>query len=204
LPQVYVKPLQQMLQQAERMETLLKDLLWLSRIESEQGIEAHAPVDIRALLAELQDELRTAYPQRKIELELAVDYKVTGDYRELYSAVSNLVVNAIKYSADYSVVKISWSQRDGSYYLTVSDQGIGVDASNIPRLTERFYRVEDSRSASCGGGTGLGLAIVKHVAASHGARLQIESKLGKGSSFSLVFPVQGKIATQPRVRASVA
>jgi len=135
---------------------------------------------------------------------MAVDYKVTGDYRELYSAVSNLVVNAIKYSADDSVVKISWSQRDGSYYLTVSDQGIGVDASNIPRLTERFYRVEDSRSAGCGGGTGLGLAIVKHVAASHGARLQIESKLGKGSSFSLVFPVQGKIATQPRVRASVA
>jgi two-component system phosphate regulon sensor histidine kinase PhoR len=204
LPQVYVKPLQQMLQQAERMETLLKDLLWLSRIESEQGTEAHSPVDIRALLAELQDELRTAYPQRKVELELAADYKVTGDYRELYSAVSNLVLNAIKYSADDSVVKVSWSQRDGSYYLTVSDQGIGVDASNIPRLTERFYRVEDSRAASCGGGTGLGLAIVKHVASSHGARLQIESRLGKGSSFSLVFPVQGKVATQPRVRASVA
>lgn len=204
LPEAYVKPLQQMLQQADRMETLLKDLLWLSRIESEQGTEAHSPVDIRALLAELQDELRTAYPQRKVEMELAADYKVPGDYRELYSAVSNLVLNAIKYSADDSVVKVSWSQRDGSYYLTVSDRGIGVDASNIPRLTERFYRVEDSRSASCGGGTGLGLAIVKHVAASHGARLQIESKLGKGSSFSLVFPVQGKVATHARTRASVA
>ncbi len=114
-----------------------------------------------------------------------------GDYRELYSAVSNLVLNAIKYSADDSVVRVSWSQRDGSCYLTVRDEGIGVDASNIPRLTERFFRVEDSRSASSGGGTGLGLAIVKHVAASHGARLQIESKLGKGSAFSLVFPCPG-------------
>jgi two-component system phosphate regulon sensor histidine kinase PhoR len=199
----YIKPLQQMLQQAERMENLLKDLLWLSRIESEQGVEIHTAVDIRALLAELQDELGTAYPQRKVELELATDHKVTGDYRELYSAVSNLVVNAIKYSRDDSVVTVSWREQDGGCQLTVTDRGIGIDAAHIPRLTERFYRVEDSRS-SASGGTGLGLAIVKHVAASHGARLQIVSKLGRGSSFSLVFPSQGKVAIAQPVSASVA
>ena len=190
----YIKPLQQMQQQADRMENLLKDLLWLSRIEGEQGIGMHTPVDIRALLSELQDELRTAYPGRKVELELAADHKVAGDYRELYSAVSNLLLNAIKYSKEGSVVRVSWRQQDGSYHLAVSDEGIGIDAAHIPHLTERFYRVEDSRSTA-GGGTGLGLAIVKHVAASHAARLQIASQLGKGSTFTLVFPGQGKVAT---------
>ncbi len=192
----YIKPLQQMFQQAERMENLLKDLLWLSRIESEQGMEIHVPVDIQALLAELKDELGAVHPQRMVELELATDYKVPGDYRELYSAVSNLVLNAIKYSDEDCVVKIKWGQQNGNYHLTVSDQGIGIDAKYIPRLTERFYRVEDSRSSATGG-TGLGLAIVKHVAATHNARLKIESRPGKGSSFSLVFPSQGQPVIAP-------
>ena len=196
----HVKPLQQMLQQSLRMETLLEDLLWLSRIESEQGMELHNPVDIRALLAELQDELAVAYPQRRLELELATDHKVAGDYRQLYSAVSNLVLNAIKYSAEDSVVKIAWRQQDGAYHLTVSDQGIGIEAVHIPRLTERFYRVEDSRCSTTGG-TGLGLAIVKHVAASHGARLQISSKVGKGSAFSLVFPKSGRATAAAQMSA---
>jgi len=196
----HVKPLQQMLQQSQRMETLLEDLLWLSRIESEQGMELHNPVDIRALLAELQDELAVAYPQRRLELELATDHKVAGDYRQLYSAVSNLVLNAIKYSAEDSVVKIAWRQQDGAYHLTVSDQGIGIEAVHIPRLTERFYRVEDSRCSTTGG-TGLGLAIVKHVAASHGARLQISSKVGKGSAFSLVFPKSGRATAAAQMSA---
>ena len=203
LPQVYVKPLQQMLQQAVRMENLLKDLLWLSRIESEQGTGAHTPVDMRALLAELQDELKTAHPERTVELEMSADYKVPGDYRELYSAVSNLVLNAIKYSDDDDVVRVSWCRQDGSFHLTVTDQGLGIDPVHIPRLTERFYRVEDSRSSATGG-TGLGLAIVKHVAATHGARLLIESKPGEGSSFSLVFPDQGLAVASCPVTASVA
>ncbi len=199
----YIKPLQQMLQQSVRMENLLKDLLWLSRIESEQGTGAHTPVDMRALLAELQDELKTAHPERTVELEMSADYKVPGDYRELYSAVSNLVLNAIKYSADDDVVRVSWCRQDGSFHLTVTDQGLGIDPVHIPRLTERFYRVEDSRSSATGG-TGLGLAIVKHVAATHGARLLIESKPGEGSSFSLVFPDQGLAVASCPVTASVA
>ena len=177
------------------MENLLKDLLLLSRIESEQGLQPHGVVDISALLAELQDELRTAHPGRRVEL--AVDphagHTVCGDYRELYSAVSNLVLNAIKYSAADSTVTVSWHRDGTNCVLEVRDQGIGIDRRHLPRLTERFYRVEDSRASSTGG-TGLGLAIVKHVAASHGARLEISSELGKGSVFSLVFGPQTQVA----------
>lgn len=184
----YVKPLQQMLQQAERMENLLKDLLLLARIESEPGTEQYAPVDVCSLLAELQDELRSTRPERKVVMtvELSPRHKVMGGFRELYSAVSNLVLNAIKYSPPDSPVEIRWRQVGEDYRLEVKDQGIGIEARHIPRLTERFYRVEDSRASSTGG-TGLGLAIVKHVAAGHGARLEIASELGKGSVFSLVF-----------------
>lgn len=199
----YVKPLQQMEQQAERMENLLKDLLWLSRIESEQGVERHSQIDIRALSTELQDELQSSKPERPLELELVTDGKVLGNYRELYSAVSNLVLNAMKYSAQDSAVKLKWFAQDGSLHLSVTDQGDGIDAIHIPRLTERFYRVEDSRNSATGG-TGLGLAIVKHVAASHGARLQIESQLGVGSTFSLVFPAQDAAAPVHGQATSVA
>jgi two-component system phosphate regulon sensor histidine kinase PhoR len=190
LPQRYIKPLQQMSQQAERMENLLKDLLWLSRIESEKREDEREPVDIRGLLQELCDELAEAYPDSNIELELATDQKVLGDYRQLYSAISNLAINAIKYSRDNSPVTISWYVKGDKCLLKVQDRGIGIDAMHIPRLTERFYRVDDSR-CSATGGTGLGLAIVKHVAAAHDAQLQIESKLGEGSTFTLVFPARG-------------
>ncbi|NCF16779.1 MAG: phosphate regulon sensor histidine kinase PhoR [Haliea sp.] len=187
LPPPYVRPMQQMEQQAERMENLLKDLLWLSRIESEERQEKLEAVDVGALLEELRDELSGTHPGRVVELELECQHGVTGDYRELYSAVSNLVHNAMKYSTPECPVAVSWGERDGNCILSVRDRGVGIDQVHIPRLTERFYRVDDSRSSATGG-TGLGLAIVKHVAASHGAALEVESELGSGSTFTLVFP----------------
>jgi len=190
LPQRYVKPLQQMDEQARRMEHLLKDLLWLSRLESEKHEDEHEFVDMRGLLQELRDELTEAYSDAGIVLDLATDQKVYGDYRQLYSAVSNLAINAIKYSPAGSPVTIGWSVQGDKCLLQVQDKGIGIDSVHIPRLTERFYRVDDSRSSATGG-TGLGLAIVKHVAAVHGAQLKIESKLGEGSTFTLVFPARG-------------
>ncbi|MEM8564181.1 MAG: phosphate regulon sensor histidine kinase PhoR, partial [Pseudomonadota bacterium] len=199
----YRKAMGQMLQQAARMENLLKDLLWLSRIESGKGLEQHSLVSISALLAELLDELRSAEPQRTVNVRLETEYQVLGDYRELYSAVSNLVWNALKYSPQDSPVEVVWKKQDGLYQLCVSDHGIGIDSMHIPRLTERFYRVEDSRSSATGG-TGLGLAIVKHVAATHGAQLQIDSTLGTGSVFSLIFPDRGEIVEQHPTTASVA
>tara|TARA_R110001599_G_scaffold63704_15_gene177711 strand:- start:183 stop:1457 length:1275 start_codon:yes stop_codon:yes gene_type:complete len=180
------RPLEQMSQQTERMESLLKDLLWLSRLESVRTQARREQVDIAGLLQELVDELRTLYPERTLSLQLDTREKIPGDYRELHSAVSNLILNAFKYSKNDSSVTVSWRQRDDELLLAVEDEGIGIDALHIPRLTERFYRVDDSRSSATGG-TGLGLAIVKHIAAGHRAELRITSILGKGSTFTLAF-----------------
>ena len=188
LPHAYGKPLQQMSQQADRMENLIKDLLWLSRIESEKREAKHDRVNVRGLLQELCDELADTHTEHTIELQLECDCMILGDYRELYSAVYNLATNAIKYSESHTPIEISWTRRGDKCALQVRDSGIGIDPVQIPRLTERFYRVDDSRNSSTGG-TGLGLAIVKHVAEAHGAQLQIHSQLGAGSSFTLVFPV---------------
>lgn len=187
LPPAYVRAMEQMQGQAARMENLLKDLLWLSRIETTQSQVKNELVDVSGLLDELQDEVSTAFPGRELSVENLCSDKVRGDYRELYSAVSNLVYNALKYSAAGSPVVASWTKQGDYCRLEVRDQGVGIDASHFSRLTERFYRVDDSRSSSTGG-TGLGLAIVKHVAAAHGAELEIASTLGQGSTFSLLFP----------------
>lgn len=195
LPALYHKPLRQMAQQAGRMENMLKDLLWLSRIESAEQIPGDEQIDMAALLEELQEELRNIYPGRTLELALESRYEVTGDYRQLYSAVSNLVQNAFKYSPEDAPVTVAWRQDGDEYLLSVTDRGVGIDPGHFGRLTERFYRVDDSRSSSTGG-TGLGLAIVKHVAVAHGARLQVDSRLGDGSTFSLRFPVSKNSAAR--------
>ncbi|MEH6583012.1 MAG: phosphate regulon sensor histidine kinase PhoR [Halioglobus sp.] len=182
----YIKPLQQMSQQSARMESLLKDLLWLSRIESVSHVEQHELIDIRVLLEEICDELSNSHPNRAIDLRVDSEDRIRGNYRELHSAVSNLMINAIKYSADDSRVALRWHREGSEHHLSVQDQGEGIAAVHLPRLTERFYRVDDSRSSATGG-TGLGLAIVKHVAVAHNAHLLIDSVPGVGSRFSLVF-----------------
>lgn len=187
LPEQFVKPLAQMGQQAQRMENLLKDLLWLSRIESEKREAKRELVDVGGIAQELAEEIRVAYPDCQLELSLDSGLKILGDYQELYSAVSNLVNNAIKYAGDTGAVKVRWTQRGEHAILAVEDNGPGIDEIHIPRLTERFYRVDNSRSTQTGG-TGLGLAIVKHVAQAHDAQLVIDSELGKGTTFSLGFP----------------
>jgi two-component system phosphate regulon sensor histidine kinase PhoR len=181
------KALGQMDAQVQRMENLLTDLLWLSRIESVREERKTEDVNMVAMLEELREELRSSYPERLVVLELETQQTVVGDYRELRSAVSNLVINAIKYSEDDTPVAVSWTERPESLLLTVSDSGVGIEEQHLSRITERFYRVDESRSVNTGG-TGLGLAIVKHVAASHRAELHIESEPGRGSQFSLEFP----------------
>lgn len=180
------QPLAQMDMQVVRMEVLLKDLLWLSRIESIEHSDKTSSVDMGELINELVGDLRAAWPDREISLSLSFDGLILGDPMELHSAVSNLIVNALKYSDPQSPVVIEWLCEDGQPTLHVSDQGEGIDPIHIPRLTERFYRVDKSRSQKTGG-TGLGLAIVKHVALAHNAEVMIKSQVGAGSTFSLVF-----------------
>ena len=182
----FQRALLQMDQQAVRMETLLKDLLWLSRIESLDKKMDTESIDMSGLLEELEDELCTNYPDRKLVFDLERGLRVQGSYRELHSAISNLVLNAIKYSDERDEVLVRWRRVGEESLLEVQDRGIGIDSIHLPRLTERFYRVDESRSSTTGG-TGLGLAIVKHVAAAHGAELRIDSQLGEGSTFTLAF-----------------
>lgn len=188
LPAALIKPLEQMAQQSQRMENLVRDLLWLSKIEATATKKrVREQVDLAALCSEVVEDLRGGYPSRAIEYRCAVpNAKIEGDYRELFSALSNLVVNALKYSPEGKPVSLTLSETDKALCIEVCDKGMGIAEEHIPRLTERFYRVDESRSFA-GGGTGLGLAIVKHVAASHEAQLKIESELGAGSCFSLSF-----------------
>jgi two-component system phosphate regulon sensor histidine kinase PhoR len=171
--------------QVIRMERLIEDLLWLSRIESVEGERKDDEIHVVDALVDIRDGLAAAWPERDIELDIRCDHRILGSALELRSAISNLVVNALKYSDE--TVTIRWIDSVVGPSLSVEDAGEGIEAKHIPRLTERFYRVEKSRSQETGG-TGLGLAIVKHVAVSHDAKLFVDSEVGKGSVFRLVFP----------------
>ena len=171
--------------QVGRMERLIEDLLWLSRIESVEGERKDDQIDMVRLLSDVSESLRAAWPARDIVVEVESAQQILGSASELRSALSNLIVNALKYSD--GPVTVTWSDTIVGPALAVKDEGEGIDAKHIPRLTERFYRVDKSRSQSTGG-TGLGLAIVKHVAVSHEAKLFVDSTVGEGSVFRLVFP----------------
>lgn len=184
-----------MSQQSQRMEMLVNDLLTLSRLEGSAAPPTNQWTRVRALLAQGEDEGRglsgRLAPQQGHKLSFALDAEseIAGASSELQSAMSNLLSNAIRYTPGGGEVAVSWKVLpDGRGEYAVRDSGPGIAAEHIPRLTERFYRVDRSRSRETGG-TGLGLAIVKHIAQRHGAELKIESTVGKGSRFALLFPV---------------
>jgi len=183
-----VRPLNLAMDQALRMQRLVEDLLTLSRLESPANRLQEEPVDVPALMRTLhQEALALSAGRHRIELGLESMARVRGNAEELRSAFGNLVTNAITYTPQGGSIRLSWAS-DGSHVcFVVQDSGIGIEAQHIPRLTERFYRVDRSRSRETGG-TGLGLAIVKHVLARHGAHLDIRSEPGKGSRFTAVFP----------------
>ncbi|MDD5460664.1 MAG: phosphate regulon sensor histidine kinase PhoR [Methylococcales bacterium] len=178
---------QQMQGQTERMQHLIDDLLLLTRLETQQ--KKSQCVDVPALLQQIckeGDALENTLA--RIQLDLETTAHIVGDEQELRSAFTNLLGNALKYSPDYSPVKARWYQDKESVVLAIEDQGEGLAKAEIPRVTERFYRVETKRLKKVNG-TGLGLAIVKHVLMRHDARLNITSELGKGSCFSCHFPI---------------
>ncbi|HXY06047.1 MAG TPA: phosphate regulon sensor histidine kinase PhoR [Burkholderiaceae bacterium] len=181
-------------EQAERMHHLIEDLLMLSRLESESPNQEET-VDIAQLIAEVADEARTLSAGRhRISVEVAPAW-VRGSRDELRSAFGNLVSNAIRYTPEGGTIRIAWAPRPDGAAFQVIDSGIGIAPEHIPRLTERFYRVEKSRSRETGG-TGLGLAIVKHVLLRHGGRLDIESELGRGSTFCAWLPSSRLVARE--------
>jgi two-component system, OmpR family, phosphate regulon sensor histidine kinase PhoR len=179
---------QQMQGQTERMQHLVDDLLLLTRLETQQ--KKSQCVDVPALISQVckeGDTLENA--SRRTQLILDTNAHIVGEEQELRSAFTNLLGNALKYSPKDSLVKVRWYQEKGAVVLAVEDQGEGIAKADIPRVTERFYRVETKRHKKVNG-TGLGLAIVKHVLMRHDARLNITSELGKGSCFSCHFPVE--------------
>lgn len=189
VPEVYLSSFQSMSTQTQRMQILIDDLLLLARLETKP--KKTKCVNIPELLTDIcRESDLLEKDERRVELTLHAQANLMGNEDELLSAFSNLLVNALKYSPENKPVKVSWRiGEDGSALLEVEDFGEGISASEIPRITERFYRIEVKRNRKISG-TGLGLAIVKHVLVRHDARLEVESQLGKGSLFRCVFPAK--------------
>lgn len=187
----WLRALQQMQQQGGRMQNLLNDLLLLAKLEATDYPSDNQPVAIDLLLLSIKNDAQALSAERhhRISLEADPHLKLKGSETELRSAFSNLVFNAVKYTPDEGEIHVRWWGDEQGAHLSVQDSGLGIEAKHLPRLTERFYRVDSSRASNTGG-TGLGLAIVKHVLLRHRARLDIASHLGKGSTFTCHFPTQ--------------
>ncbi|MBC53807.1 MAG: PAS domain-containing sensor histidine kinase [Gammaproteobacteria bacterium] len=189
IPARWGRPLEQMYQQSQRMENIIRDLLTLSQLETRSASKQLSAVQLQSLLREIKQDAEQVSQDKKqaFRLDCDPDIYIRGNINELYSAISNLAINAAKYTQTGGTIDLSASKSSDGLRIDVSDNGPGIEAHHIPRLTERFYRVDESRSTDTGG-TGLGLAIVKHVLARHGGRLEISSKVGQGSQFSCLLP----------------
>jgi two-component system phosphate regulon sensor histidine kinase PhoR len=184
------RTLRLMQDQAQRMQHLVEDLLTLSRLETAQTPTYEEPVDVPAMVRALhQEAMALSGGRHHVQLQTESADWLNGSPQELRSAFGNLIGNAVRYTPEGGEIRLRWHRLDGQPAFTVEDSGIGIDAQHIPRLTERFYRVDRGRSRETGG-TGLGLAITKHVLNRHQARLDIASEPGRGSRFSAVFPEQ--------------
>jgi two-component system phosphate regulon sensor histidine kinase PhoR len=183
----WVRALNQMHQQSQRMQDVIDGLLTLSRLESTDDNQ-HVKIPMKSVLKRITNDAKAlSAGKHTISLECE-DINVMGNETELNSAFSNLVFNAIKYTPDGGHVDIKWFKNKSGIYFSVTDNGLGIDSLHIPRLTERFYRADPSRHSETGG-TGLGLAIVKHVLLRHSGKLNIESELGHGSTFTCKLPL---------------
>ena len=182
--------LEMMREHTQRMQRLVEDLLTLSALEGSRGLSDETMVDVSSLLAGVRDEaLALSAGRHRIALRMNEPDLLLANAQELRSAFGNLVSNAVHYTPDGGEIKLDWRRRGAQAVFSVADTGPGIEPRHIPRLTERFYRVDHSRSRETGG-TGLGLAIVKHILTRHQAALEIESESGKGSCFSAVFPAR--------------
>jgi len=180
--------------QAHRMENIVEDLLVLSKLESTNTPAQEDSINMQEMMDRLAADANTmSRSQHQIECTASDAAELIGAEDELASAFSNLVSNAIRYTPAGGTIRLNWSiNPEGCPVFAVEDTGPGIEPQHLPRLTERFYRVDRSRSRETGG-TGLGLAIVKHVATRHQATLLIDSEVGRGSRFSMVFPAKRRV-----------
>jgi two-component system phosphate regulon sensor histidine kinase PhoR len=189
-------PIHEMRRQALRMTAIVHDLLELSRLEAEGGTPEGEPISVDALMVRLRADVMA---RNKTALDVRIEAQATeqllGIEAQIHSAFANLLENAAKYTPAGGVITMRWSCNEQGGQFSVADTGIGIAPEHIPRLTERFYRVDAGRSRASGG-SGLGLAIVKHVLQRHGASLQIESEEGRGSTFSCRFPPERLLPAQ--------
>ncbi len=186
--EAWAQPVREMRRQADRMTEIIQDLLELSKLESTDTEAVKEEVDVVGMLALLGKEVQ-AMPRHPRDFRLRIDShaKLLGKEAEIHSAFSNLIANAVKYTPEAGEIEVRWWTDGAGGHLSVRDTGIGIPPEHIPRLTERFYRVDKGRARQ-NGGSGLGLSIVKHVLQRHGAHLQIESEEGIGSTFTCHFP----------------
>lgn len=188
LDPAWQQPVQEMRRQSDRMRNIVQDLLELSRLEAQGGAAELAPVDVGGMLALIRkDALARPEHPASVDLHLDSDALLLGSESELHSIFANLVSNAVKYTPVTGRVDIRWWTDAAGGHVEVRDTGMGIPAEHLPRLTERFYRVDAGRSRKMGG-SGLGLAIVKHALQRHGGRLDVQSTEGQGSTFTCHFP----------------
>jgi len=201
-PRQWRRPLAVMAAQVHRMRRLVEDLLVLSRIESLVRSPEDEVIDVASLLAQLVEEGQVLSGDRahEIELRCETDLVLAGTERDIRAAFSNLIANAIQYTPPEGRIRIEWRSTPNAAFFEVKDSGEGIEPEHLPRLTERFYRVDPGRSREAGG-TGLGLAIVKHVLQHYGARLEITSTPGQGSCFRCRFPRGSHIRKCTETRA---
>ncbi len=186
LPQPLINAMKQMSGQVERMNDTVSDLMLLSKLDEQDEIDLEQTVNLCEIVNQAFHSAElAASPQHKFILELQ-DCEIKGVASELYSAFSNIIYNAIKYSPEGGEILLKLTISEETVVVSVSDQGVGIDPKHISRLTERFYRADSARTRDIGG-TGLGLAITKHVLMRHQAQLKIESWPGEGSKFSCIF-----------------
>lgn len=198
LPAEWSKPVGQMQGQAKRMRQILGDLLELSRLESAGPANAEEPVDVVAILDDAKQVFEGHAEVATIDIDAEPGLRLSGNASEIETVIVNLLSNAVRYTPPDGRITMTWKQRNGRAEFSVADTGEGIDPDLIPRLTERFFRVERGRSRR-DGGTGLGLAIVKHVLARHDAELIIESAPGEGSVFRCLFPKARVTSAPPAV-----
>jgi len=193
------KALSTMREQTSRMEGLVRQLLTLSRIEGAPAVAMNEKIDVPLMLRVVEREAQTlSNGKQTLTFEVTPNLKVYGNEEQLRSAISNLVYNAVNHTPAGTHITVGWHRLAQGIIFSVKDDGPGISAEHLPRLTERFYRVDKARSRQTGG-SGLGLAIVKHALSHHDTKLDIESVLGKGTTFSFILPERLIVADAPAV-----